>query len=127
MLVPCCLDHIGLRYPERVLHYVVHWASIASTLEPPNCRLPRLAKVASTFADGASIWVEARGEILLTLPPGYHYHRCRHHPPSVHDHPTSSCGEDRSGSSKKVPAEASGLLACGAQRVYVCIVLDVEL
>jgi hypothetical protein len=55
---------------KGILRRVVHRAGIASTLEPPLRRLPGLAEGASTSADGASIRVEARGDILLALPQG---------------------------------------------------------
>jgi hypothetical protein len=55
---------------KGILRRAVHRAGIASTLEPPLRRLPGLAEGASTSADGASIRVEARGDILLALPQG---------------------------------------------------------
>jgi hypothetical protein len=53
-----------------ILRHAVHRTGIASTLEPPLRRLPALAEDASTSAYGASIRVEARGDILLALPQG---------------------------------------------------------
>jgi hypothetical protein len=55
---------------KGILRRAVHWAGIASTLKPALRRLPGLAAGASTSADGSSIQVEARGDVLLAMPQG---------------------------------------------------------
>jgi hypothetical protein len=60
--------HFTLRHDilKGILRRAVHWAGIASTLEPPLRRQPGLAAGAGTSA-GSAIRPEARGDILLAL------------------------------------------------------------
>jgi hypothetical protein len=55
---------------KGILRRSLHSAGIASTQEPTLSRLPGLAEGAGISASGASIWVGARGDILLALPGG---------------------------------------------------------
>jgi hypothetical protein len=105
---------------KGILRRAVQRAGIASTLEPPLRRLPCLAEGASTSADGAIIGVEARGDILLALPQGITIADVSIiHSLSINTLPAAAATAG--------PAEASGLLACGAQRVHVRAVLNGEL
>jgi hypothetical protein len=55
---------------KGILRCAVHWAGIASTLEPTLRQLPGLAAGAGTSIEGSAIRPEARGDILLALPQG---------------------------------------------------------
>jgi hypothetical protein len=72
MRCPSHAAHITLRHDilEGILRRVVHRADMASTQEPALSRLPGLAGGAGISASGASIRVEAQGDILLALPGG---------------------------------------------------------
>jgi hypothetical protein len=65
-------SQLALRHDilKGILRRAVHRAGIASTLEPALRRLPGLAAGAGTYADGSPIRVEARGDVLLTMPQG---------------------------------------------------------
>jgi hypothetical protein len=53
-----------------ILCHAVHWAGIASTLEPPLERLPCLTNGPGTSANGSPSHPDAQGDILLAMPQG---------------------------------------------------------
>jgi hypothetical protein len=53
-----------------ILCHAMHWAGIASTLEPPLQRLPCLTNGPGTSTNGSPSHPDAQGDILLAMPQG---------------------------------------------------------
>jgi hypothetical protein len=108
---------------KGILRRAVHWAGIASTLEPAFRHLPGLAAGAGTSADGSPIRVEADGDVLLTMPQGI----------AIADvsiiHPTSLNTLSRAAytagvaASHRDRAETNGQCQSGAQWLQLCTLL----